>query len=102
VTPASLEELDRQVAVAREQGFCAAFGERHVDVRPTAAPVFDHTREPAVAPGLGLPTQRVTEREVERLRPVVARATAEASERLGHDPALRRLSAGESVGVSGG
>ena len=93
VTPGSLEELDRQVAAARAQGFYAAFGERHADVGSIAAPVFDHTGELAVVLGLGFPTQRITERDVERLGPVVARAAAEASERLGSDPALRRLPA---------
>jgi DNA-binding IclR family transcriptional regulator len=90
LTPATLDELDRQAARARTQGFYAAFGERHEDVGSIAAPVFDHVGELAVVVGLGFPTQRVTERDVERLGPVVARAAAEASRRLGHDPATRR------------
>ena len=56
-----------------------------------AAPVFDHVGELAVVVGLGFPTERVTERDVQRLGPVVARAAAEASELLGYDPALGRL-----------
>jgi DNA-binding IclR family transcriptional regulator len=102
MTPASLEELDRQVTVARAQGFYAAFGERHADVGSIAAPVFDHTGELAVVLGLGFPTQRVTEGDVDRLGPVVARAAAEASERLGYDPALRRLAGGEAMGRAAG
>ncbi|HEX2072943.1 MAG TPA: IclR family transcriptional regulator [Geodermatophilus sp.] len=102
VTPATLEELDRQAAVARAQGFYAAFGERHTDVGSIAAPVFDHAGELAVVLGLGFPTQRVTERDVERLGPVVARAAAEASERLGYDPALRRVTTGEDLGAAVG
>jgi DNA-binding IclR family transcriptional regulator len=102
MTPASLEELDRQVAVARAQGFYAAFGERHADVGSIAAPVFDHAGELAVVLGLGFPTQRVTEGDVDRLGPVVARAAAEASERLGYDPALRRLSGGGAMGRAAG
>jgi DNA-binding IclR family transcriptional regulator len=91
MTPASLEALDRQVVAARAQGFYAAFGERHADVGSIAAPVFDHAGELSVVVGLGFPTQRVTERDVERLGPVVARAARDASERLGYDPALGRL-----------
>jgi DNA-binding IclR family transcriptional regulator len=102
MTPASLEELDRQAAVARTQGFYAAFGERHADVGSIAAPVFDHAGELAVVLGLGFPTQRVTERDVERLGPLVARAAAGASERLGYDPALRRLATGEPIGRAAG
>jgi DNA-binding IclR family transcriptional regulator len=93
LTPASLEELDRQVAVARERGFYAAFGERHADVGSIAAPVFDHAGDLAVVVGLGFPTQRVTESDVARLGPVVARAAEEASERLGYDPSVRRRTA---------
>jgi DNA-binding IclR family transcriptional regulator len=102
MTPASLEELDLQVAVARAQGFYAAFGERHADVGSIAAPVFDHAGELAVVVGLGFPTQRVTEGDVERLGPVVARAAQDASERLGYDPALGRRAAGRPVGTAVG
>jgi DNA-binding IclR family transcriptional regulator len=102
MTPASLEELDRQVAQARAQGFYAAFGERHADVGSIAAPVFDHAGELAVVVGLGFPTQRVTERDVERLGPVVARAAQAAGELLGYDPAVRRLATGGSIGTAVG
>jgi DNA-binding IclR family transcriptional regulator len=98
-TPASLEELDRQVATARAQGFYAAFGERHADVGSIAAPVFDHAGDLAVVVGLGFPTQRVTERDVERLGPVVARAAQDASERLGYDPALGRIATTSPIGT---
>lgn len=101
-TPGSLAELDRQVAEARAQGYYAAFGERHLDVGSIAAPVFDHTGELAVVLGLGFPTQRVSERDVERLGPVVARAAADASERLGHDPALRQYPVAEQAAAADG
>jgi DNA-binding IclR family transcriptional regulator len=99
-TPGSLVELDRQVAVARAQGFYAAFGERHVDVGSIAAPVFDHVGELAVVVGLGFPTQRIGEHDVERLGPQVARAAAQASARLGYDPALRRVATADRMGAS--
>jgi DNA-binding IclR family transcriptional regulator len=97
LTPGNLEELDQQVAVARAQGFYAAFGERHADVGSIAAPVFGHAGELAVVVGLGFPTQRVTEGDVGRLGPIVVRAAAEASERLGDDPAVRRVATERSL-----
>jgi DNA-binding IclR family transcriptional regulator len=102
MTPDSFAELDRQVALARAQGFYAAFGERHTDVGSIAAPVFDHAGELAVVLGLGFPTQRVTERDVERLGPVVTRAAQTAGELLGYDPALRRLATREPIGGTAG
>lgn len=83
-TPDSLEVLQEQAAVARQQGFYAAFGERHEDVGSISAPVFDHSGALAGVLGLGFPTQRVGPADVPRLGPVVARAAAEASDALGH------------------
>ena len=83
-TPDSLETLEAQAAVAREQGFYAAFGERHEDVGSISAPVLDHAGRLAGALGLGFPTQRIGPEDVPRLGPVVARAAAEASGALGY------------------
>ncbi len=88
-TPANMATLDEQAATARSQGFYAAFGERDLGVGSISAPVFTHTGDLAGAVGLGFPTQRVTPNDVDRLGPVVARAAAEASRRLGYDPAVR-------------
>jgi hypothetical protein len=41
----------------------------------------------------------VTERDVERLGPVVARAAQDASERLGYDPALGRIATTSPIGT---
>ncbi len=84
-TPASVELLRQQAAVAKEQGFYAAFGERNEDVGSISAPVFDHAGRLACAIGLGFPTQRIGPGDVERLGPVVARAGLEASRALGYD-----------------
>ncbi len=103
-TPANPDVLDRQIAVARAQGFFAAFGERHEDVGSIAAPVFDHAGDLAVVVGLGFPTQRVTESDVGRLGPLVARAAEQASGLLGYDAALRRVApagAQADAGASG-
>jgi len=84
-TPVSVETLREQAAVARRQGYFAAFGERHQDVGSISAPVFDHTGRLACAVGLGFPTQRIGPADVERLGPVVAQAGLEASRALGYD-----------------
>lgn len=83
-TPDTPKTLQEQAAVAREQGYYAAFGERHEDVGSISAPVFDHTGRLAGVLGLGFPTQRVGPNDVPRLGPVVAQAAAEASTALGH------------------
>lgn len=82
-TPDSLAVLDQQVAEARNQGYFAAFGERHGDVGSIAAPVFRHTGELAAVLGLGFPTQRVGATDVGRLGPIVKDAADQASHALG-------------------
>lgn len=84
MTPGTMAELDEQAATAREQGYFAAFGERHSDVGSIAAPVFDHSGQLAGAIGLGFPTQRVNTQDAERLGPVVAAAGRTASYTLGY------------------
>ena len=88
-TPTNLATLDAQVEVARAQGYYAAFGERNLGVGSISAPVFTHMGELAGAIGLGFPTQRVTPDDVDRLGPLVASASIEASRRLGYDSATR-------------
>lgn len=83
-TPDSLALLEDQASQARQQGFYAAFGERHEDVGSISAPVFDHSGRLAGVLGLGFPTQRVGPQNVPRLGPMVARAAVEASEALGY------------------
>lgn len=83
-TPDSLVTLDAQVQQTRKQGYFAAFGERHSDVGSIAAPVFNVSGALAAVLGLGFPTQRVTESDVERLGPIVAAAAREASHALGY------------------
>lgn len=83
-TPEDLDRLEEQAARARRQGYYAAFGERHDDVGSISAPVFDHTGRLVAALGLGFPAQRVTDEDVPRLGPVVARAAADGSTRLGY------------------
>ncbi|MFF0990661.1 IclR family transcriptional regulator [Kocuria nitroreducens] len=88
-TPDSLEVLRQQAAAAREQGFYAAFGERHEDVGSISAPVFDHAGDLAGVLGLGFPTQRVGPADVPHLGPIVRRTAARASEALGHTASSR-------------
>ncbi|MDQ4489478.1 IclR family transcriptional regulator [Sinomonas sp. ASV486] len=86
-TPDSWDELDRQIDVARSQGYFAAFGERNADVGSISAPVYDYSDEFAAVLGVGFPLQRVSEADVERLGPAVARAALEASLAMGYSPA---------------
>lgn len=83
-TPDSLATLDAQAEVTRSQGFFAAFGERHSDVGSIAAPVFNVAGVLVAVLGLGFPTQRVSESDVERLGPMVAAAAHTASHALGY------------------
>lgn len=83
-TPNNLDRLRKQVEITRTQGYYAAFGERHNDVGSISAPVFGHTGQLVSTLGLGFPTQRITEKDVPRLGPVVAQAAAEASMLLGY------------------
>ncbi|MBD2763532.1 IclR family transcriptional regulator [Kocuria sp. cx-116] len=83
-TPDSLKTLETQAALARDQGYFAAFGERHEDVGSISAPVFDHSGRLTGVLGLGFPTQRVGPDEAPRLGPVVAQAALEASRALGY------------------
>lgn len=85
-TPDNVDRLQKQAETARIQGYYAAFGERHNDVGSISAPVFDHTGRLVSALGLGFPTQRVTDKDVPRLGPVVAQAAADASSLLGYTP----------------
>ncbi|GAB3535744.1 IclR family transcriptional regulator [Arthrobacter tecti] len=82
-TPDSLATLDHQVKQTREQGYFAAFGERHSDVGSIAAPVFNVSGTLVAVLGLGFPTQRVTMGDVDRLGPLVASAARAASHALG-------------------
>lgn len=86
-TPQSWEQLDRQSALARSQGYFAAFGERNPDVGSISAPVFDHSGRLAAVLGLGFPTQRVGPDDVGRLGPLVAEAARSASKALGYHEA---------------
>jgi DNA-binding IclR family transcriptional regulator len=88
-TPDNLQILKEQTAVARAQGYYAAFGERHEDVGSISAPVFDHAGQLAGVLGLGFPTQRIGPDDAARLGPIVAHAAARASETLGHSNAQR-------------
>jgi DNA-binding IclR family transcriptional regulator len=85
-TPVDIDVLDQQVAQARDQGWAAAFDERHEGVGSISAPVFDHRGELAAVLGIGAPTHRVTPDDVDRLAPIVVDAAQEAGKALGYQP----------------
>jgi DNA-binding IclR family transcriptional regulator len=89
-TPTSLASIDRQCTVAREQGYFAAFGERHEDVGSIAAPVLDHRGELAAVVGLGFPLQRVGPAREAELAPAVVEAARRASAAMGFRPEGQR------------
>ncbi|GAA1155177.1 IclR family transcriptional regulator [Nocardioides aquiterrae] len=89
-TPTSMASLDRQRRVTREQGYFAAFGERHEDVGSIAAPVFDHQGELEAVIGLGFPLQRVGPGREHELAPAVVAAALRASAALGFRPEAQR------------
>lgn len=86
-TPDTPDNLDGQAATTRSLGYYAAFGERNVGAGSISEPVFNHIGELAGALGLGFPTQRVTPADADRLGPIVAKAAAAASDRLGYNKA---------------
>jgi DNA-binding IclR family transcriptional regulator len=89
-TPTSLASIDRQCAAAREQGYFAAFGERHEDVGSIAAPVFDHRGELAAVIGLGFPLQRVGPAREAELAPAIVEGARLASAAMGYRPEGQR------------
>ena len=86
LTPLTLETLDREAALAREQGYFATMGEVNDGVVSICAPVFSHSGELAAVIGLGAPAVRVTPNDFPRLAPAVMTAAAEASMALGYSP----------------
>lgn len=85
-TPVDIDVLDAQVEVARAQGYAASFEERHEGVGSISAPVFDHAGDVAAVLGIGAPTQRVTEDDVDEIAPLVVAAGHDASAALGYRP----------------
>lgn len=85
-TATSLEELARQVAADRAQGFAWSFGNFEAEIGSCAAPVFDHRGEPIAAVNVTGPRAQFDPESAEAatIREAVIQAAAEISSALGH------------------
>lgn len=88
-TVVDLDTLDRQLDQIRLDGYAASFEERDLGASSISAPVLDSLGELVAVIGIGAPTQRLTPADTGRLAPIVLRAAADASSRLGYQPPAR-------------
>jgi IclR family KDG regulon transcriptional repressor len=75
-----LQEIDR----TREQGFAVDNEENEIGVRCVAAPIFDHSDQPAAAVSISSPVLRLPLSEVPRYGQKVVEAASAISARLGY------------------
>jgi DNA-binding IclR family transcriptional regulator len=78
------QELRRQLARCRAQGWADEFEESNVDVVCVAAPVHDHDGPVVAAISISAPSSRHTDANRKRWRNLVVAAAAELSHRLGY------------------
>lgn len=94
-TPRTITDPDRfRKALARvpRDGYAVNLGEYRLDVGGVAAPIVDHAGRVVGALGVTAPVSRLPRARLKALAPLVVRAAAEASERLGHPGQARRRS----------
>jgi IclR family acetate operon transcriptional repressor len=82
-TVVDIDELTAQLAAIRDDGYAASFEERDTGAASISAPVFGRGGDLVASLGIGAPTQRLAPADVPRWAPVVVRAAAAASSRLG-------------------
>jgi IclR family KDG regulon transcriptional repressor len=83
-TITDLQELRRQLAQCRAQGWAEEFEESNADAGCIAAPVHDHDGPVVAAISISAPSSRHTDANRERWRKLVVAAAAELSHRLGY------------------
>lgn len=86
------ERLRKDLARVPRDGYAVNLGEYRLDVGGVAAPIKDHTDRVVGAIGVTAPIGRLPRARVRALAPLVVRAAAEISERLGHSDQARRRS----------
>jgi DNA-binding IclR family transcriptional regulator len=94
-TPRTITDPDRlrkDLARVPRDGYAVNLGEYRRDVGGVAAPIKDHTGGVVGAVGVTAPVSRLPRARVRALAPLVVRAAAEISERLGHLGESRRRS----------
>ena len=82
-TITDVNELARQVSLARADGFAEAVGEREPDLAALAAPVVGRRGELLAILGLQGPASRLTDARRREMRPAVLRAAAAISRAVG-------------------
>ena len=82
-TITDVNELARQVSLARADGFAEAVGEREPDLAALAAPVVGRRGELLAILGLQGPASRLTAARRRDVRPAVLRAAAAISQAVG-------------------
>jgi DNA-binding IclR family transcriptional regulator len=96
----SFEEIERELAHIREQGYAVSKGERVVHASAVAAPVLDYRSEILAALTVSGPSVRFTEEHINQWVPFVEQASATVSEQLGYvatDPRDNRAQKSEST-----
>lgn len=81
-----IDSLDAHLGQIRRDGYATSFEERDLGASSISAPVWDNLGELTAVIGIGAPTQRLGAADVDRFRPLVLRAAAEASARMGYQP----------------
>ncbi|HSV81583.1 MAG TPA: IclR family transcriptional regulator [Ramlibacter sp.] len=77
------EELKRQLARVREDGYATNYGEWNIGVGGVAAPIRDSGGQVVAALGLSAPVDRLKTRPIEQVAELVAEAAKSISGRLG-------------------
>ncbi len=76
-------EVERELEVAREQGYAASKGQRTVGIYALAAPVFDHTQKVIGAIGVSVPDVRMTTERADAMGARVREVAWQLSTTLG-------------------
>ncbi|QYJ02915.1 IclR family transcriptional regulator [Nocardioides panacisoli] len=87
-TIATRDELRRELAAIRTQGYAYAREEYEEGLQAVAAPIRDHTGRVVAALSAAGPVYRLSDAEFPRVRDAVIRAADEVSRRLGHRPSV--------------
>ena len=76
-------EVERELELAREQGYAASKGQRTVGIYALAAPVFDHTQKVIGAIGVSVPEVRMTAERADAMGARVREVAWQLSTTLG-------------------
>jgi IclR family transcriptional regulator, acetate operon repressor len=77
------ETIERELEVARTQGYAASKGQRTVGIYAVAAPVFDHTQKVVGALGASVPDARMTAERADKIGSRVREVAWQLSTALG-------------------